>query len=93
MIKIDENHYIIKLIREMIPYGIERMKLGEITVSLQYPDDDINVFTLSLFNFNIKKGLVFTLLKNPVNTTIIEGKVCGREVQFVQQATISNSSI
>ena len=93
MIKIDENHYIIKLIREMIPYGIERMKLGEITVSLLYPDDDINIFTLSLINDNIKKGVAFTLLKNPVNTTIIESKVCGREVQFEQQVTISNSSI
>ena len=93
MIKIDENHYIIKLIREMVPYGIKRMKLGEITVSLQYPDDEINVFILSLINYNIKKGVTFTLLKNSVNTTIIESKICSREVQFEQQVTISNSAI
>ena len=77
----------------MVPYGIERMKLGEITVTLQYPEDDINVFTLSLINFNIKKGVVFNILKNQVSTTIIESKICGSESWYEQQATLSSAKL
>ena len=93
MIKITENHYLVKLFNEMRKYGMERMRIGDITATLQYPEDNINVFTLSLINFEIKKGVVFNILRNYNSTIIIESKVCGSEVWFEQQATLSSATL
>ena len=56
MVKLNQNHYAIKLLKEMLPYGISGMQLGAITVTLNYPEKDIGVYTLSLINHDIKKG-------------------------------------
>ena len=79
MTKLNQNHYAIKLLKEMLPYGISGLQLGAITVTLNYPENDIGVYTLSLINAEIQKGVVFTLFKN---------LVCGRERWFAQKATI-----
>ena len=79
MTKLNQNHYAIKLLKEMLPYGISGMQLGAITVTLNYPENDIGVYTLSLINHDIKKGLVFTLFKN---------LICGRECWCAQKANI-----
>ena len=79
MVKLKQNHYAIKLLKEMLPYGISGMQLGAITVTLNYPEQDIGVYTLSLINAEIQKGVVFTLFKN---------LVCGREYWCAQKANI-----
>ena len=79
MTKLNQNHYAIKLLKEMLPYGISEMQLGAITVALDYPEKDIGIYTLSLINRDIKKGFVFTLFKK---------LVCGCERWFAQKADI-----
>ena len=93
MTKLNENHYAVKLFREMVPYGIERIHLGAVTATLQYPDDDIGTFTLSLINFDIRKGVVFNILKNPVSITIIESKVSGKDLWYEQMVTIPSAKL
>ena len=93
MIKLNENHYIFKLFNDMIKYGIGCMQIGAITAILQRPKSRISVYTLSLINRDIQKGLVFNLLKNQGSTTIIESKICGSEVWYEQQATLSSAKL
>lgn len=93
MTKLNNNHYAIKLFKEMLPYGIDRMRLGDITATLQYPEDDIGVFTLYLINSEIRKGVVFNIFKNPIGTTIIQSRVSGNNIWYEQTATLSSAEL
>ena len=93
MTKLNKNHYAIKLLKEMLPYGISGMQLGAITVTLQYPENNTDAYTLSLINAEIQKGVVFNILKHSVNTTVIASKVCEGEVLYEQATLIPSSNL
>lgn len=72
MIKITKQHYIIKLLAQLIPHGVATAQYGDITVNVQYPDDDLGVFTVTLTHTALNCGVVFNILNNAENTTIIQ---------------------
>lgn len=72
MVKLNQNHYAIKLLKEMLPYGISSMRIGAITVNLQSSNNELGYFTLLIRHDESKTGLVFNILHNAAKTTIIE---------------------
>ena len=94
MNKLSENHYVIKLLKEMLPYGITGMKLGGLNVNLQYPNNELEYFTLLIRHNESRTGLIFNILHNSIDTTIIESTtdVYGG-VFYAQTKTINNKKL
>lgn len=94
MVKLNQNHYVIKLLKEMLPYGISEMRIGATNVNLQYSNNELGYFTLLIRHNESKTGLVFNILHNANETTIIEsstdvyGGVC-----YKQTKTINNNKL
>ena len=93
MNKINENHYAIKLFKEMMKYGIECMQLGAVTATLQRPENDLGVFTLSLINRDIQNGVIFDVCRNPVKSTIIKHKVYKGECWYELRTSIPSAKL
>ena len=93
MNKINENHYAIKLFKEMMMYGIASMNLGAVTATLHRPENDIGVFTLSLVHRDLQNGVVFNIFRKPVNSTIIKSKVYEGETWYELRTTIPSAKL
>ena len=91
MIKLKQKHYVIKLIEEMLPYGISSMRIGAIIVNLQYPNNELNYFTLLIRHDATKTGLMFNILHNTSKTTIIESTTDADGGVFYKQTKTFNS--
>ena len=94
MIELNEEHYAIKLLEKMLPYGVASAQFGAITATLQYPDGDVGAHTLTLVHNKTNTGLIFTILNNAFNTTIIESEIdWNGGAWYNQHRTISNSKL
>ena len=93
MNKLSENHYSIKLFKEMFKYGIECMQLGAITATLHRPENDMGVFTLSLSHRDTQNGVIFTVFRKPVSSTIVKSKVYEGENWYELKASISSAKL
>ena len=91
MIKLKQKHYVIKLIEEMLPYGISSMRIGALTVNLQYPNNELGYFTLLIRHDATKTGLMFNILHNAFKTTIIESTTDADGGVFYKQTKTFNS--
>ena len=93
MIKINENHYIVKLFKEMMKYGIASMNLGAVTATLHRPENDMGVFTLSLVHRDIQSGVVFKVFRKPVNSTIVKSKIYEGENWYELKTTLPSAKL
>ena len=93
MINLSKKHYAIKLIEEMLPYGISSMRIGAITVNLQHTNIELGYFTFTLLirHDATKTGLMFNVLHNTSKTTIIESTTDADGGVFYKQTKTFNS--
>lgn len=89
VIKLNANHYAIKILERMFACGAGGMQIGAITATLHYPEDNTGAYTLTLIHNAINEGVIFNILQNTATTTIIESKIDNRGgVWYRQHKTI-----